>query len=70
MQHNGIQHNGTKLYASICDTQHNLTYQTKLCIECHYAKPRHAECRLSFIVLLSVTMLNVVKLNVVAPTKE
>ncbi len=54
IQHNSIQHYDTQYNGLICDTQHNS-------IACHYA-----ECR-DFIAMLSVVMLNVVKLSVMAP---
>jgi hypothetical protein len=53
-QHNDIQHNDTQHKGLVCDTHHNSAL--------HYA-----ECRILFIVILGVIMLNATVLSVVAP---
>jgi hypothetical protein len=61
---NDTQHNNTQHTGLICDTQHILSIT--LCIKCHYAECR-AKCRVSFIFMLSVVMLNFVMLSGVTP---
>jgi hypothetical protein len=69
---NDIQHNDTQHKGFICDTQHKqhsaqMTLRiTTMCIECHYSNGLHAECRVSFAVMLDVIMLSVVMVSLIS----
>ncbi len=67
-QHNDIQHKRTQHNELVCDNQHNwhLAYMAlSIIARYHYAECLHPECRVWFIVMLSVVMLSVIMLSVI-----